>query len=304
MKHHVSQILNRYSRMAGIFLLLHKEASSTVVVTDVDPDTVINLDGEFYLLDMDNNLINDFIIFKDSGVYYYEDYSSTSVRFREFIGAGPQATIQNKLLGGHYYNSWNGAEYYQPYDLSAGELISPEGQFYNAEVQVICAGHFINFYSAPAFDFGPGYWKDFDFEGVDDRYLGVSFVDEDNNRYYGWVRCSTADSMKAITIHEYAFENEPNKPILAGDTISYVDINTLPNTEAISIYSFENQIHIQLMNNQDATVNIYDIKGNKIFFEQINRNSEIINMDNFAAGIYVVSVKQGENVVTKKVIVE
>ncbi len=301
MKKSVAQILSNYSRMAGIFVLLNNESIANVVVTDIDPDTTINLDGEFYLLDMDNNAVSDFIIFKDSGVYSYEGYSSTTIRFREFIGAGPQGTFQNKLLAGHYYNSWNGAEYYQPYDLLAGELISAEGQFYNFGVQVICAGHFINFYTSPAFDFGPGYWKDFDFEGVENRYLGVSFVDEESNRYYGWVRCSTADSMKAITIHEYAFENIPNKPIVAGDTISYVDIKTLPNTESINIYSFENQIHIHLINSQDATVNIYDITGNNILFKSLAGNSETINMETFAAGIYVVSVKEGGNVVTKKV---
>lgn len=274
--------------MAGIFLLLHKEASSTVVVTDVDPDTVINLDGEFYLLDMDNNLINDFIIFKDSGVYYYEDYSSTSVRFREFIGAGPQATIQNKLLGGHYYNSWNGAEYYQPYDLSAGELISPEGQFYNAAVQVICAGHFINFYSAPAFDFGPGYWKDFDFEGVDDRYLGVSFVDEDENRYYGWVRCSTADSMKAITIHEYAFENVPNKPIIAGDTTSYIAVENFAINNPLQIWSYESIIYYNYNGLNPQEIKIVNSSGVIIFSGEIISGSGSIDLGKQSKGVYFV----------------
>jgi len=304
MKKPLDQILSNYSRMAGIFILLNNKASATVVVTDIDPDTTINLDGEFYLLDMDNNAVSDFIIFKDSGYYYYEGYSSTTLRFRQLVAMGPQYTTLNKILGAHYYNSWTGADFYFPIPLIQGEEIGFSQTFYNFPVQIICAGHLENIGSVSGFHLGPGYWLAPGNHGVENRYLGVSFVDEDENRYYGWVRCSTADSMKAITIHEYAFENEPNKPIIAGDTISYVDINTLPNTEAISIYSFENQIHIQLMNNQDATVNIYDIKGNKIFFEQINRNSEIINMENFAAGIYVVSVKLGENVVTKKVIVE
>jgi hypothetical protein len=118
--------LHLYSQMAAVFLLLNKTANTSVIVTDIDPDTIINFDEEFYLLDMDNNAVSDFIIFKDSGVYSYEDYSTTSIRFREFIGAGPQATFENKLMAGHYYNSWNGAEFYQPYPLVYGQLISED----------------------------------------------------------------------------------------------------------------------------------------------------------------------------------
>ena len=265
-------------------------AAITVIINDIDPDTVINLDGEFYLLDMDNNSTNDFIIFKDSGVYSYEDYSSTSIRFREFIGAGPLSTFQNKLMAGHYYNSWNGAEYYLPYDLLVGELIGSGGQFYSNGVQVICAGHFINYYTAPAFDFGPGYWKDFDFEGVENRYLGVTFVDEDDNRYYGWVRCSTADSMKAITIHEYAFENIPNKPIIAGSNISYVDINTT-NKDDITVWNFGSTIYYTNPVVHDGILQIINSMGAIIFETKINGLHGTFDLKSIPSGVYILKVE-------------
>lgn len=287
MKENRSNLLICYSKMASYFLFINKVAIGSVVVTDIDPDTVINLDGEFYLLDMDNNSVSDFIIFKDSGVYFYEGYSSTTIRFREFIGAGPQTTFENKFMAGHYYNSWNGAEYYQPYDLSEGELIDYNGQFYNWPAQVICAGHFINYYTSPAFDFGPGYWKDFDFEGVENRYLGVTFIDNDNNRYYGWVRCSTADSMKAITIHEYAYENIPNKPVVAGDTVSYLPVTELNKVDNISIWNYGSTIYFKNPDNTSMDFHVVNSSGSVVFKATINTYHGSIDLENQPHGFYL-----------------
>ncbi|MBK9454600.1 MAG: LysM peptidoglycan-binding domain-containing protein [Bacteroidetes bacterium] len=41
---------------------------------------------------------------------------------------------------------------------------------------------------------------------------------------YGWIRCSVIDSGRTLIIHDYAYELQPNYPIIAGDTVSYVDI--------------------------------------------------------------------------------
>lgn len=280
--------------MAAVFLLLNKTANTSVIVTDIDPDTIINFDEEFYLLDMDNNAVSDFIIFKDSGVYSYEDYSTTSIRFREFIGAGPQATFENKLMAGHYYNSWNGAEFYQPYPLVYGQLISEAEQFYSFEVQVICAAHFENFYTFPVLHTGPGYWRGFDFEGVENRYLGVTFVDADDNRYYGWVRCSTADSMKAITIHEYAFENIPNKPIIAGSTSSYIDINNIYDNN-ITIWNFGSTIYYTVPDVQEGVIQVYNSVGAIIHETKLQGVQGSFELGDVPNGVYIVKIKDSLN---------
>lgn len=272
--------------MAGFFLFMNKNINSSVIVTDIDPDTVINVDGEFFLLDMDNNLINDFIIFKDSGVYSFEGYSSTTIRFRQFIGAGPQGTFQNKLLAGHYYNSWNGAEYYQPYPLLPGELISGDEQFYNFGVQVICAAHYKNFYSDPVLHTGPGYWRGFDFDGIENRYLGVSFVDDESNRYYGWIRCSTADSMKAIIIHEFAYESSPNVPIVAGDTVSYVSINELNVASGLVIWNYGSNVYYQNPDYHDSVLKILNNVGVVVYNTPLTSISGSINLDFLPKGMY------------------
>ena len=124
--------------------------------------------------------------------------------------------------------------------------------------------------------------------------------------HYGWVRCSVIDTANVLIIFDYAYETKCETGILAGDTIgdtSGVSISEL-NIFNATIYSFNNTIYINIPNYQNTQITVYDINGNKIYNKILEGNSAVINMENFAAGIYVVSVKQGENVVTKKVNVE
>ncbi len=288
MKKPLDQILSNYGRMAGIFILLNNKANTTVVVTDIDPDTTINLDGEFYLLDMDNNAVSDFIIFKDSGYYYYEGYSSTTLRFRQLVAMGPQYTTLNKILGAHYYNSWTGADFYFPIPLIQGEEIGSSQTFYNFPVQIICAGHLENIGSVSGFHLGPGYWLAPGNHGVENRYLGVSFLDEDENRYYGWVRCSTADSMKAITIHEYAFENVPNTPIIAGDTTSYIAVENFAINNPLQIWSYESIIYYNYNGLNPQEIKIVNSSGNILFSVEIISGSGSIDLGNQSKGVYFV----------------
>ncbi len=83
-----------------------------------------------------------------------------------------------------------------------------------------------------------------------------------------------------------------------------VEVNTLSPLQNINIYSFNKNIYINIPNYQNTQITVYDITGNIIYTKSPEGTSEIINMENFAAGIYVVSVKQGGNFVTKKVNVE
>lgn len=287
MKEYRSNLLICYSKMATFFLFIHQGATGSVVVTDIDPDTVINLDGELYLLDMDNNSVSDFIIFKDSGYYYYEGYSSTTLRFRQLVAIGPQYSFENKILGALYYNSWSGSEFYMPFPLYEGELISSGLNFYNYPVQIICAGHLENIGSGSGFNLGPGYWLAPGNHGVENRYLGVSFIDAADNRYYGWARCSTADSMKAITIHEYAYENIPNKPIVAGDTVSYLPVTELNKVDNISIWNYGSTIYFKNPDNTSMDFHVVNSSGSVVFKATINTYYGSIDLGNQPHGFYL-----------------
>lgn len=287
--------LSDYSVFSCAFILMHQVVSGQVIYTDVEPDLELNFDGDVQFLDIDNNGSIDFGFLKTSFSYSY--FSTFSAEYRQnsrrAIWAGPYES--GKELAGEYFTI-GGGEVYEPYKFNNSDFISADLSFQDAPFQLMAlVTKRLDIPDDWAFDHGNWF-------GINsNKYLGFRYENGDGCKRYGWIRCTIEEDLSKLIIHDYAYESNCDVPIVAGDTISYVDINTLPNTESISIYSFENQIHIQLMNSQDATVNIYDITGNNILFKSLAGNSETINMENFAAGIYVVSIKQGENVVTKKV---
>ncbi len=289
--------LSDYSVFSCAFILMHQVVSGQVIYTDVEPDLELNFDGDVQFLDIDNNGSIDFGFLKTSFSYSYFSTFSAEYRLnsRRAIWAGAYFSDRS-LAGGYYTDGYGTINLYSPYKLNSDSVISSELSFQSAPFQLMAlVTKRLDIPDDWAFDNGK--WH-----GITvNKYLGIRFDNGDGCKHYGWVRCTIEEDLSKLIIHDYAYESNCDVPIAAGDTISYVDIHTLPNTKSISIYSFENQIHIQLMSSQYATVNIYDITGNKILFKTLAGNSETINMKYFAAGIYVVSVKQGENVVTKKV---
>jgi hypothetical protein len=51
------------------------------------------------------------------------------------------------------------------------------------------------------------------------RFLGLRFVFPDGSNHYGWARISVGGFNAVATVHDWAYEDTPDKPILAGDTI-------------------------------------------------------------------------------------
>jgi hypothetical protein len=50
------------------------------------------------------------------------------------------------------------------------------------------------------------------------KFLGLRFVFPDGSTHYGWARMSVV-SFDSVIVHDWAYEDTPDKPILAGDTI-------------------------------------------------------------------------------------
>jgi hypothetical protein len=76
------------------------------------------------------------------------------------------------------------------------------------------------FAPAPDAAYSYGSWLE-----VSNRYLGLSFK-IDGQVHYGWARLSTKSSQGSrivALLTGYAYEMEPNKPIIAGDTGGVAD---------------------------------------------------------------------------------
>ena len=68
----------------------------------------------------------------------------------------------------------------------------------------------------------------------------------------------------------------------------------------INIYSFQNQIQVNLDANESGTIAVFDLSGKEILSQPINTNQTSIEL-NTAQGIYLVRVETESETITRKV---
>jgi len=178
---------------AGVQLLALAQPSEAEVV--YTPAHVLILQDQKFAIDLNHDGIDDFTIhnrFKNlSGYLYFQ------------LKVGPDdggAIIWSPPASGARA-------------LFHGSGVGPKGDF-RAQGQVMA------FRSRPDAAYSYGSWLE-----VSNRYLGLSFK-IDGQVHYGWARLSTKSSQGSrivALLTGYAYEMEPNKPIIAGDTGGVAD---------------------------------------------------------------------------------
>lgn len=120
--------IQKYSGMAGVFLLLQNNSDAQAIYTDIDPDISIQFDGQTAGIDMDNNGTFDFAFLKTSGSYTYATTSFTFLLFGHRIWAGPEI-IENEIAGEMVTHGAGYGTTYFPYALNFGETINEDLSF-------------------------------------------------------------------------------------------------------------------------------------------------------------------------------
>ena len=125
--------------MAGVLLFFGNQASANAIYTDIEPDIEIDFNFEYAEIDMGNNGIIDFQLWKTSGTYYYFDTIDASYyyRSRRAIWAGPLEPFENEIAGDFHTNGAGGGTTYLPYKLNYGSLINSQLSFQNDNAQVM-----------------------------------------------------------------------------------------------------------------------------------------------------------------------
>jgi hypothetical protein len=244
---------------AAVALLGVTAASSQVVYTDIDPDVVLDEPDEMFGIDLDDDGLNDFNFFNESftTTVFYGDLANVKALF-----VGAFDTMLNGIAGSTGFLSGGGGyTYYRPYIIQDGEIIGGAFNFYNNNYQTLAME--IDEFSSPFPPTHNGNWYYFYGGEVIEKFLGISFTDEDNIKRYGWIRCSVIDSGRTLIIHDYAYELQPDYPIIAGDTVSYVDIKGQPSLVA-TVYSFNKAVYINLQIQTPTQLTIVDLNGQTI----------------------------------------
>lgn len=289
--------LQKYSGMAGVFLLLQNNSDAQAIYTDIDPDISIQFDGQTAGIDMDNNGTFDFAFLKTSGSYTYVTTSFTFLLFGHRIWAGPEI-IDNEIAGEMVTHGAGYGTTYFPYALNSGAAINEDLSFQNWGFQIMGSG----FYESDG-DWNDelGKWN----PDIDSVFLGVRFYSNDECLHYGWIRCTTADSTKRLIIHDYAFENKCDIGIIAGDTIGDTSGLAISNANLLDadIYSFGKTINI-ITNERNVFLNIYDLKGEQLINKKITNELTTLKMGEYSTGVYIVELNNDTGQYVKRVFIE
>jgi type IX secretion system substrate protein len=132
-----------------------------------------------------------------------------------------------------------------------------------------------------------------------DVCIGTKFL-INGQFHYGWFKVELQSQQ--VLIKEYAYQLQPNIPMLACDTTNLATGFSEHNQQQFNFSQQNNSIHIssfQKLNH--ANISIYDLLGKEILKQPFEGNETTINMDK--KGIYFVEVKSEKGIFRKKVFI-
>lgn len=262
--------------MKKIFLTtLALALSSTfanIIYTDVNPDETVNIGGA-YGVDMDNDGTIDFSIAAQTEVIQ-------NIVTVNIFGTGivPLNNNKNKIVGS--VENFNGTNVMLSSNLAYGTEIGASSSLLDTT-----SGEFGTFLLGAEDDgtFGvtTGYFLDAT------GYIGVSF-EKAGQTYYGWIRvtANTGQANANVVVLDYAYEDTPNTPIMAGySTASGLEDNTL---EA-QVTQVNKGVLLSTENNAKTSYEVFNLSGQLITSGHFN-STALINIRE--QGVMIIRVSQ------------
>ena len=295
--------LKLYSSAALAYLLLKSGiVYADVAYYEIDPDTVLHDDGDVYKFDLNHDGTKDFEFkikynfgggyFTSGGIYFIPFFNYRKIQLYN-LNMDMASIVASIITSGTSFSYINR---FLPEALPYSNIIDLHAEFQYVFNQSLAFQYIIYSWSASYY---AGNW----FPEMLDHYIGVRVKDAVNDWHYGWIRCDVKDEGRTLVIKDYAYETEPDRPIRAGDTVSYVGIQDIHNTLNASVYSFNSSIHIHLPE-PGAQVQILNLNGEKLIEQTMDKTDAEIDMRQYPAGLYLVELTEGEKKFSKKVVIE
>lgn len=281
--------IKRYAALAG-GVVASSAASAQVNYTDVSPDVTISTSGTTqYVLDLDGDLTGElaFVVSSGSNPGTFSSVSYTV----NFAGAGAAFGTSAAST-----NGWMGSGTV-PSNVPTSNMIGSTGTFVQA-FGTLGASQ-TTYLGAPyGGTYGP--YTDGNFLGSE-GYIGIRF-DISGATHYGWARVEVASDGKSLTIKDYAYDQTAGAAIPAGDVGTGIDELNIENLVHF-VNSQTNKVIVKTKNLTNGTINVVGIDGKSISSTKIANNSELVDLNGLAAGIYVINVTSNEGFLSKKVYV-
>lgn len=180
--------------------------------------------------------------------------------------------------------------------LKTGHMIDVNSTYLNSATPSVYPGVGLGIHSSFG-DFSAG-----DFIAQPPLYFGVKF-DISGNTHYGWVRVSIAGGAVSGTLYEYGYEQTADTGIEAGKMSSnnFVDIEKAGKIDA-EVYAHGKQIIVR-GDNLLGDLEIINLIGKTVYQNAIT-GPKTINLNDLSEGIYLITYSEGNQRLTKKVLIQ
>lgn len=265
MKKNLQQKLKAYSMAAGAVVAVGSAANAQVVYTDVSPDATVATDPDSVTIDLNNDAIVDFTLYKTTG-------TAEAVRMHPAPG--------NEVLGTTSYG-----QFFLASVLNAGDLINGTATMWNGtmngSMMTLVWGNY-------------GYWA-----GMSDKYLGLRFV-VGGDTHYAWARLTVAGDASSGTLKDFAYESTPGTGIQAGNGVSVPEV-----TESeTNIFPNPSQGQVTLEIEADYQMMIMDYTGRVVMDQEVEAGTHQINLSDQPAGVYIVRLMNDNESIEKRLIIQ
>lgn len=285
--------LKQYTAVAGA-IVAQGNINAQVVVTDVNPDVVVDSLSATYALDFNNDANPELNFF----VQHISGASSTQgIQFTyEGAVAGVNITSGMNLVGA--VGTGSSSSSFQLTALNNGDPISSAANFGTSSGNALGVDLLVDAGILGQLPIQQG-----NFLNQSNKYLGGKLT-AGANSFYGWVELSVNANASQITIHKYAYQSTPNTQILAGEG-SNVGLENVALADKVTIVGTPDQVKINVTPDLiGSSVSFVSMSGQTLKTEILNDVNNSISYDGIQTGIYQVVVSSSTEKTTQRIYVK
>jgi hypothetical protein len=278
------KLLNYVSASAAL-LATGAAANAQVVYTDVTPDAVLqNTQGAGWAtgaIDFNNDATMDFTIalFSTSG----GPNASVAVAYAtgtNCAGGNPANEVMGSMPSAYNY----------VHKLNMNDPIGASGNWLGTNCVQGTMGYRTSGGASPYNE----EWNN----GVTDGYMGVRF-DIAGSIHYGWARMDVSADHLTLTLKDYAYDATPNTTINAGDMGVGISENI---ANDVAVYNNNNLVTVKVTQElTNGSLQVVSTSGQVVKEFAVAKGSQVFDLNDLAAGLYVVNLTFEEGVATKKI---
>jgi hypothetical protein len=285
--------LKQYTAVAGA-IVAQGNINAQVVVTDLNPDVIVDSLSAPYSLDFNNDANPELNFF----VQHINGSSSTQgVQFTyDGAVAGLNITPGMNLIGTPGTGSSSSS--FQLTALNNGDPIASAANFGTSANNILGLDIIVDAGILGQIPIQQG-----NFLNQSNKYLGGKLT-AGANTFYGWVELSVNSNASQITIHKYAYQSTPNTSILAGEG-GNSGLEQVALENKVTIIGTPENVKINVTPDLiGAAVSIVSMSGQSLKSDVLTDVNNTISFDGISTGIYQVVVSTSTEKTTERVYIK